>query len=282
MVLRSLHISDHDTCATFDVALFDGVEPAALTHAVAARAGIDAREFFLTATADRAGAIVPLSSALPNGMRLVLHRSCPAGRSDGVSSPPPSPPDASAMPGCQETNGSTTAPLLSGSGPSGFPINAPPPASGGAPPARSRLAGITGGFSHTRTMENQLEGIERLNRLTTDLANERTLLAWTRTCLAAIRTLFTYLAIDATSIEWKNSVRATEISMATLVIVTAGTGAWRYFKVKAAVFAKIPPRGFGRHTIRPLVVLIFLTALSTAIGVYSGKWIHMSSAHPDP
>ena len=126
---------------------------------------------------------------------------------------------------------------------------------------------------------NQLEGLERLSRLTTDLANERTLLAWVRTCLAAIRTTFAYLTLTADSAGWKASITATELAMSTLVLASAATGAWRYFKIKDVIMLKIPPAAFGRFTMRPLVALLLVTAVSTAVGIYSQQWIHVGHDH---
>ena len=54
--------------------------------------------------------------------------------------------------------------------------------------------------------------------------------------------------------------------MATLVVATAATGAWRYFKIKDVLAQKLPPREFGRFSMRPLVALIFITAIATTTG----------------
>ena len=106
------------------------------------------------------------------------------------------------------------------------------------PPRNRRQSSFGGGGSVT-----QLEGLERLSRLTTDLANERTLLAWTRTCLAAIRTSFAYLEISALALGWSVGLKITETAMATLVVAAAATGVWRYFKIKSILLQKVPPPG---------------------------------------
>ena len=79
-----------------------------------------------------------------------------------------------------------------------------------------------------------LEGMERFNRLSTDLANERTLLAWIRTSLAAIRTLFTYLGLSAISDYWRHTITATEVAMATLVVSTATCAAQEALTARAS------------------------------------------------
>ena len=58
----------------FDLALYDGAEVQALTNSVAARVRVPPDAFYLTASTDRYGTVVPLTAALPDGMRLVLHR----------------------------------------------------------------------------------------------------------------------------------------------------------------------------------------------------------------
>ena len=68
---RTLKIVTADSLSTFDVAVLDGVEPAALRAAVAARAGVPELGFFLTASNERAAAVVPLSAVLRDGTTLV-------------------------------------------------------------------------------------------------------------------------------------------------------------------------------------------------------------------
>ena len=65
----------------------------------------------------------------------------------------------------------------------------------------------------------------------------------TRTTLAAIRTLFTYLELTALSVGWSVALVSTEMAMASLVVLLAATGAWRYFRIKHIVNQKVaPPR----------------------------------------
>ena len=255
---------------TFEVVMHEGVEPSALRYAIAARASLPESDFYFTASSDRAGAVVPLSASLPDGTHLTLHRSSIAATPGPASAVVPA-----------ATSGTMCTPLLSsasssagGTASTQAPGDAASEAARPAASAHRRQASFAG-------VPNQLEGLERLSRLTTDLANERTLLAWVRTCLAAIRTTFAYLEISALALGWSIGLKMTEVAMATLVISAAATGVWRYFKIKGILLQKVPPAEFGRVTMRPLAVLILLTALSTTIGVYSQEWVHGAThAHP--
>lgn len=68
--------------------------------------------------------------------------------------------------------------------------------------------------------------------------------------------------------------------MAVLVFATAATGVYRYFKLKAILAQKVPPRGFGRVTLRPLAVVLVATAVATTVGVCSQQWVHGHAASP--
>lgn len=198
---KTLRITDADTLETFDVLLFPETEPAALALAVSARTGVEsATGFFLTAKSDPKSAVVPLSCSLADGASLVLHRIRPRQQRQQQ---PPQPAavshsdvrESAALATSTSTSSALSEPLLSRAA----SINGPPAAApGGTPPPLRR--------GTTNMVSNQLEGLERLSRLTTDLANERTLLAWMRTCLAAIRTLFSYLALSATTAAWQMSI----------------------------------------------------------------------------
>ena len=202
---KTIRITDADTLETFELLLLPDTEPAALALAVSARAGIESTTgFFLTAKSDPKGAVTPLSCKLGDGTSLVLHRV----RRNIVQQRQQQPATLAAAAAAVASDVRQSAVLTtstSGSSALSEPllaraasINGPPPAATDSPPPLQRGA--------TSMVSNQLEGLERLSRLTTDLANERTLLAWMRTCLAGIRTLFSYLAIGATTAAWQMSI----------------------------------------------------------------------------
>lgn len=285
---QTLHITVCDSLAAFDVAVFDGLEPSALRAAVAARACVPEGGFYLTASTDRTATVVPLSAAL-GGVSLVLHRAPPASHAEAARRSPKEDDaaesllsDRSDSPG--QPSRAKSTPALTRASSSIDPLRTPLLGNESATPAGGaasdrwrvvRQAGLFGG----RRVENQLEGLERLSRLTTDLANERTLLAWVRTCLAAIRTLFTYIGLTAAAGAWHAGLTATEGAMAVLVVATAALGAWRYFRIKEVLGQKLPPREFGRISLRPLIATLLLAAAGTAGGVWSQAWEHAAANH---
>ena len=222
---RSLRISFADLAMSpIDVAIFENVEPSALRAAVASRVSLADSGFFLTLSTERSGMVIPLSASIPDGTALVLHRTVLT-EVDAVAPPPamamlqPTPPTIA---------GTMLTPLLV-QPPNREPINSSVVAPASEPmmlEASSSSSRSAPSAHRPEVVSNQLDGLERLSRMSTDLANERTLLAWTRTCLAAIRTTFTYLELSGTTVGWLVSVKVSEVMTAVLVVATAFTGAW--------------------------------------------------------
>lgn len=315
--MRSLRVNGAP-CGPFDVVLVDGAEPAALSAAVAARAGLglETGGFYL-ATGD--GAVVPLTSSLPDALTtLTFHlvrpsfvppvgtadagapsapaRSpvAPPVTSSGASSASPPPSQPAAPPPAELTQpllapDSLTPPLLT---PDSSTAPEPELAAAGKSPERDRRASSVAdapfverrpslwrrlslqvaaerGSDSARPAGGRtsevLEGMERLNRLSTDLANERTLLAWIRTCLASMRTALALLAAN----EHAGSVPfyATQAGVTAFLLLASVTGGWRYHKIKAAVSTKVPPASFGRTSLRPINVLVAACAVTSAVGL---------------
>ena len=213
--VKTLRITDADTDETFDIYLFPNSEPSALAMSVCGRAGISSMSgFYLTSNADPNGACVPLSCTLMENMSLILHRSkVERHRSNATTA------SASAMSTTHEQPNTAASPLamdrpLTPSATS-FGMSEPllshmnPVISGSSPDSSAPPPIRRSGTTH---VAQQIEGLERLSRLTTDLANERTLLAWIRTCLASIRTLFAYLALSASTAAWEASITCAQSS----------------------------------------------------------------------
>ena len=100
--------------------------------------------------------------------------------------------------------------------------------------------------------EQFVDALTRLSRLTTDLANERTLLAWIRTALASARTTVSFLALSGSSPFGDVSTKICYIGFAVLALLMMAQGAERYRKIKSILQIPNPPLYFDRLTTLPL------------------------------
>lgn len=130
---------------------------------------------------------------------------------------------------------------------------------------------------HQETAENLVaatEGVFRFGRLSTDLSNERTLLAWIRTAMAAMRTAFGFISIGAadSGILWSSSVWFARSAMVTAIFVATLTGIRRYKVIKQVTFMDVPPRLFGRLSVFWFNYLIVVCAVVMMAGLYMDTW----------
>merc|ERR1712066_468706 len=126
-----------------------------------------------------------------------------------------------------------------------------------------------------RTFERVQEAadtMDRFSRLSTDLANERTLLEWLRTAMAAIRTALAFIGISAEGPWWMSTVHITRISMLTAVLVAAVSGVKRYVTIKDATYQPVPPQHFGRISIHYFNLTLAASIVALAIGMYPDEW----------
>ncbi|CAE7029660.1 unnamed protein product [Symbiodinium natans] len=258
---RLLWLRSADGQQAFQMALYDGVDCASLHRAVAARVGASEDAIFCTSTPEATGPVVPLSAALlhaglPEDFLLTVHVNEKPGHS--------------------------------------FPVNSlqsdeAPKAAAGAPEAQ-RLEAVqrvgSAGSSYTSLLrmsrvrwenfaqqtDEIVTAMERFNRLSTDLANERTLLAWIRTAMAGIRTIFVFYAIEGVSRFWEAGVSMSEILMALLVLILLFTGRARYYAIKELILKRDPPASFGRVSLRYTYLVLGMTTLITTAAVCMRRW----------
>jgi uncharacterized membrane protein YidH (DUF202 family) len=116
--------------------------------------------------------------------------------------------------------------------------------------------------------------IDRFSRLTSELSNERTLLSWVRTGLAAIRTVFPFFdLIEKTDPGvWKMTVTFSQLAMMTVVIFAGLSGSVRYNKVREALRSPEPPDGFGRVSVWWFNGLVIVSYFAIGIGIYTLNW----------
>ena len=174
---------------TFEILTLPSMESGAILASVSGRIGMSSAAFF-TAGPLRSDAVVPLSSALPSGMSVYLHVRKPAHTTNGETRPTP-PVDYFGRPddgdGADDAARATLdampldARLRGGGGGGGyFALGSDERDARESALERGGRGGGGGG-----PLSSQLTAVERWSRLTTELANERTLLAWIRTTTPA-------------------------------------------------------------------------------------------------
>lgn len=235
--------------------IFEGPsDSTALNCSLNARFGLEGAPFYLTVHGTGPdAAVVPLSSAIPAGTCLALHvrerelqqRACVSsgnGTALEVGTPGVDHLREKAQP-------LLTAEMQSAASSSNASISealSPQEAGRGCP----RPAGRRGSYEMLAgSLRETNEVVDRMQRLNTDLANERTLLAWTRTSLAAMRTAFAFLAVTGEG-AMLVGLHFSRWGMATLCLLAAGMGIRRYVQVKRITFQPVTPDvRFGRISI---------------------------------
>ena len=240
-----------DAQTAFQVVLLKGTEPAALNHMVASRSGHANGSFFLTLGPEKTDPIVPLSSCLPDGMVLYFHLQ----QDEQVGAKN----SASANDEESPNNGSHSEAVLSSCTDS---------QKGNSWWHRLHIVESVWTPTLHHNERKSWENVLYLNQLGTDLANERTMLAWIRTMLAAVRTAFSYMRYTAVQ---SSSLTAALMLIATLVLLSGLNAAGRYYQVRHILEKR--PKTFGRVTLMPYILLAAAAAILNSVGVYSGKWV---------
>lgn len=118
------------------------------------------------------------------------------------------------------------------------------------------------------------------NRIGSDLANERTMLAWVRTMLACARTVFSYgNLLEPNSDPEAGGTRPMTVPtvtmmMATLLLFAGLNTGYRYWHMRGVLREAKAPGTYGRHSLLPFILLAVTVALITSIETYAGHWVY--------
>mmetsp|Transcript_106890 Transcript_106890/g.307410 ORF Transcript_106890/g.307410 Transcript_106890/m.307410 type:complete len:256 (-) Transcript_106890:316-1083(-) len=239
-----------DSCG---LSLYEGAEPASLNCAVDAFFNLGGVPFFLTLVGSPS--VVPLSAALPPGVTLQLHLARPRGStsprlaqramSPAASSATPAAPVTLEMPMVGQAAGADATCPVSFEARSNFMAE-----------SMAKVAAAT-------------ESIDRFSRLSTDMSNERTLLAWTRTGMAGLRTAFAYLAVVGTESSWEIPLGFARLAMISAVLVAVISGNMRYIAIKRLTFLPVPPQHFGRISMHWYETVLAMSLIAICCCMYA-------------
>lgn len=116
-------------------------------------------------------------------------------------------------------------------------------------------------------VEETVERLDRFSRLSTDLANERTLLAWMRTSMAAFRSAAVFISLTGDF-----SYQAARVAMLAACVFSAISGIRRYTNIKKVTFMSQPPLWFGRLSIYWFVWLMLICNVAIGVGMSAPFW----------
>lgn len=115
--------------------------------------------------------------------------------------------------------------------------------------------------------------VDRFSRLSSELANERTLLAWIRTALAGIRGVFAFFSIPQIEGISNGMFYYCQLVMMAAVIFGGVSGTMRYNRVRNALRLVDPPQdGYGRLSIMWFNATVAFLTIAIAIGVLIRGW----------
>ena len=273
---RRLRVVVEETSESFDVLVVDGMASCEVLAAVVGRSGLGG-SVYCTLERGRGGAVVPVSAMLPDGTTLYLHgvlslplrsrsRSQERRRSEQAMVQmdllPPGTRKRS-----DEDRGSYFALGDGGDEAAG---------GGGRDPGPEAVEDRR---TEAELVSDQLTAVERFSRLTTELANERTLLAWIRTTLASMRTAYSLSSLQSNDGSfWRVLTEAAELIICGFTIATAFNGIFRYQRIKDALLSRTPLKRFGRRTLRPYNGLVSLVAVAVAIVIFQRRLL-LSNPH---
>ena len=123
--------------------------------------------------------------------------------------------------------------------------------------------------------EKAIGQILAYNMLGTDLANERTLLAWVRTILATIRTIFAYQKLfpgDGIPRTEDPTLFAASLMIATLLLMMSVYASHRYYSVLNMLRSEDKQETYEKWTLWPMIGVAVSLSFLTGIATYADTW----------
>mmetsp|Transcript_39101 Transcript_39101/g.112383 ORF Transcript_39101/g.112383 Transcript_39101/m.112383 type:complete len:348 (+) Transcript_39101:55-1098(+) len=281
---RLIHVQVDDTQEFRSIAIYDGMVRDDIAACLRTIAGLnDDEDIVLVDAVD--GCMVPLSAALPAGIRLKLE--CSAANGDSGRDDDSEPPrahrvdDASAA---QAAHGPLPLRRVAVESSGGDSTK-----SGGSPTNPSSQASKDHLFTRqmSKQMADNTEAMKMFNKISNYLANDRTFLAWTRTSLALVRTTFAIAGLQAISTGWSTALSAVNLSLSVLCFMVFITGVIRFIDVRSALDSSQPPKfmldrvagvGSSRWTIRRVsttAVVMGATIFVIALAAGTKRFVKM-------
>jgi len=291
VIVYAPHINE-----TFEVALFSGSSDQALHRSCATRARVapflqDGRDTFYFTSGAATDAIVPLCEGLPDGVRLTMHVTAhsAAGNSSRPSGAPAPPPPAASAPAAppaapptQAEQEDAAAKKLQAIQRGHMSRKQGVPLYDEATRYLRRTCGVcmpwvSNGEQYEKVKEHKADneedevvrGMAKMSRLATDMANERTLLAWIRTILAVMRTVFACIGMVGVGAVWGAVHNVSIFLTIVMMLVASYVGISRYLKVGKIVKQKEIPTFFGRVPIWPVNAATGLAVITVAAAAFA-------------